>query len=36
MAHDPAIALEVAGLRRWYDLSPPWLERVVAGRPRQR
>ena len=35
MADEPAIALEVAGLRRWYDLSPPWLERVVAGRPRQ-
>ena len=35
MAQDPAIALEVTGLRRWYDLSPPWLERVVAGRPRQ-
>lgn len=32
---DPAIALEVDGLRRWYDLSPPWLERVVARRPRQ-
>ncbi len=32
---DPAIALEVVGLRRWYDLSPPWLERVVARRPRQ-
>ena len=35
MAQDPAIALEVTGLRRWYDLSPPWLERMVAGRPRQ-
>ena len=35
MAEDPAIALEVSGLRRWYDLSPPWLERVVARRPRQ-
>ena len=32
---DPTIALEVEGLRRWYDLSPPWIERVVAGRPRQ-
>ena len=29
---DPTIALEVEGLRRWYDLSPPWLERVVARR----
>ncbi|MFZ1430917.1 MAG: oligopeptide/dipeptide ABC transporter ATP-binding protein [Geminicoccaceae bacterium] len=35
MPQDPTIALEVEGLRRWYDLSPPWLERVVAGRPRQ-
>lgn len=35
MADDPGIALEVEGLRRWYDLSPPWLERVVARRPRQ-
>ena len=26
---DPSIALEVRDLRRWYDLSPPWLERML-------
>ena len=31
----PPMALEVSDLARWYDVSPPWLERVVARRPRQ-
>ena len=31
----PTPALEVENLARWYDVSPPWLERVVARRPRQ-
>lgn len=30
--HDPHMALEVKDLRRWYDLSPSWLERTIMRR----
>ncbi len=32
--HEAAL-VEVTDLKRWFDVSPPWLNRVLEGRPRQ-